>query len=241
MATSSRDLFSPVASRTMPMRLAGVRALLVMAAALFVGLPSTLVAGKPRAPDRVYPNPESVEPLAVGAAVPSARILTIDGDEVDVADLVQERGALLVFYRGGWCPYCSRQLGELRKIEDELTALGHPVVAISTDRPKWLQQSRRAKELGYSLYSDSQMHAARAFGIAWQVGEDEVVKYKRHGIDLEESSGATHHQLPVPSVFLVERGGSIRWTYSNPDHRVRPDNASLLEAVRRMQPPEAAP
>jgi peroxiredoxin len=39
----------------------------------------------------------------------------------------------------------------------------------------------------------------------------------------------------VPSVFLVERGGTVRWVYSNPDYRVRPENAKLLEAARRLR------
>lgn len=51
---------------------------------------------------RIYPNAESVEPRAVGAKVPSAALRSLDGDPVDLAKLVSETGALLVFYRGGW-------------------------------------------------------------------------------------------------------------------------------------------
>lgn len=51
---------------------------------------------------RVHPNAESIQPLAVGQRVPSAQLRTIDGAGVDVATLTKERGALLVFYRGGW-------------------------------------------------------------------------------------------------------------------------------------------
>lgn len=53
-------------------------------------------------PHPVYPNAESVRPLAVGADVPSAMVRTIEGAGVDVATLMRDRGALLVFYRGGW-------------------------------------------------------------------------------------------------------------------------------------------
>ena len=52
-----------------------------------------------------------------------------------------------------------------------------------------------------------------------------------YGVDLEKASGQSHHQLPVPSVFLVDAAGTILWVYSNPDYEVRPDNASLLEAA----------
>ncbi|MEM7409413.1 MAG: hypothetical protein AAF430_04160 [Myxococcota bacterium] len=50
----------------------------------------------------VYSDAESVEPLAVGASVPSAEVTDLDGKPVDIASLVGEQGALLVFYRGGW-------------------------------------------------------------------------------------------------------------------------------------------
>lgn len=54
------------------------------------------------AEDRVYPSAETVRPLAVGAAVPAVRVQTVGGETVDLSRRVGERGALLVFYRGGW-------------------------------------------------------------------------------------------------------------------------------------------
>ncbi|MBW2419227.1 MAG: redoxin domain-containing protein [Deltaproteobacteria bacterium] len=127
----------------------------------------------------------------------------------------------------------------MRKVQSELAGLGFPVIAISADRPALLAKSLEAKELGYTLYSDSSLEAARAFGIVYQLDDAMVARYAGYGIDLEAASGRDHHQLPVPSVFLVEAGGIIRWVYSNPDHRVRPDNESLLEAARRFAPEPA--
>jgi peroxiredoxin len=108
------------------------------------------------------------------------------------------------------------------------------VIAISADRPSALAKSREKHDLGYTLYSDGSLAAARAFGIAYQLDDAEVARYAGYDIDLEAASGHSHHQLPVPSVFLVEAGGTIRWVYSNPDYEVRPDNASLLEAARKL-------
>jgi peroxiredoxin len=105
---------------------------------------------------------------------------------------------------------------------------------MSPDRPEALRKSLEAKGLGYELFSDAGMEAARAFGIAYTVDDDTVARYRGYGIDLEEASGQAHHQLPVPSVFLVEAGGTIRWVYSNPDYKVRPDNRRLLDAARRL-------
>jgi peroxiredoxin len=115
-----------------------------------------------------------------------------------------------------------------------LTKLGFPVIAISADQPTKLEESRKANNLGYTLYSDSALTAARAFGIAFQLSNDEVRVYLEYGIDLETASGQKHHQLPVPSVFLVEAGGTIRWVYSNPNYEIRPDNAAILKAARGL-------
>ena len=119
-------------------------------------------------------------------------------------------------------------------MESELSVLGFPVIAISADQPAALAKSREKHDLGYTLYSDGSLAAARALGIVYQLDDAELARYMRYGIDLEAASGHSHHQLPVPSVFLVEAGGIIRWVYSNPDYKVRPDNASLLEAARKL-------
>jgi len=60
------------------------------------------LSGPAAAGDRVYGSAAEVEPLAVGTRVPPARVRSVKGDPVDLADLVREQGALLVFYRGGW-------------------------------------------------------------------------------------------------------------------------------------------
>ena len=108
------------------------------------------------------------------------------------------------------------------------------MVAVSADRPEKLVKSLEVEDLGYALYSDSDLDAARAMGIVFQLDAGTVEAYRGYGIDLEDASGESHHQLPVPSVFLVEPGGTIRWVYSNPDYKVRPENAKLLEAARAL-------
>ncbi len=121
------------------------------------------------------------------------------------------------------------------------------MVAASADRPEQLRKTLKEQELSYTLLSDARAEGARGFGIAWQVSDAERKELLGYGIDLEAASGETHHLLPVPAVFLIDRAGVIRFRYFNPDYKVRIDNASLLEAARRAagasapQPPEAGP
>jgi len=72
------------------------------AAALPLFFSLLLVAAIAGAAGTVHPTAEDAEPLAVGARVPSVRVETVLGEAVDLAGVVRDHGALLVFYRGGW-------------------------------------------------------------------------------------------------------------------------------------------
>jgi len=104
-------------------------------------------------------------------------------------------------------------------------------VALSADRPAKIQPTIAKHELGYRILSDKTAAAARAFGIAYTMDAAGLAKYKTYGIDLEEASGESHHQLPVPSVFIYSRGKMI-FQYVNPDYRVRAPGEVILAAVR---------
>jgi peroxiredoxin len=108
------------------------------------------------------------------------------------------------------------------------------LVAVSADRPQKLRETLEEKQLDYALLSDATAQGARAFGIAWQVGAAELLALRGFGIDLEDASGQSHHILPVPSVFLVDADGVVRFVYSNPDYKVRLENERLLEAARAL-------
>lgn len=87
--------------------------------------------------------------------------------------------------------------------------------------------------MGFQLLSDSDMAAARSFGLAYKLDDAAVAELKKHSIDVEEASGQKQHMLPVPAVFLVGgTKGLIEFEYVNPDHRVRLSPELLLSAVR---------
>lgn len=123
------------------------------------------------------------------------------------------------------------QLGELQSIQEKLLALGYRILAVSPDQPDRLRASIEAESLGYTLLSDSPMHAAQAFGLAFRVDEATLRTYEEFGIDLEASSGEDHHLLPVPAAYVVDAAGTIRFGYVNPDHRTRIAPAVLLAAA----------
>jgi peroxiredoxin len=181
----------------------------------------------------LLPAAEPSRPLGVGDRIPDVTLRTDEDREVNLRTLVAAKPAVLVFYRGGWCPFCTRHLSELAGIEKDLEAAGAQLLAISMDQPSKLRETPQRDKLGYRLLSDSDANAAKAFGIAFQVEDALVQKYKdAYRIDLEAASGRTHHLLPHPAVFVADTGGKIRFAHVNPDYKVRLEPKRILEAAK---------
>ena len=173
-----------------------------------------------------------IRPLVIGSPLPEVELRNIAGEKTSLGKLLENGPLVLAFYRGGWCPYCNRQLAGLQQVEGTLKSLGYRILAISPDKPEKLKESVGKNELTYTLLSDSGMAAAKAFGIAFQVDDETLLKLKGYNIDLEAASGEKHHGLPVPAVFIIGQDGLIRFAYANPDYKVRLDIEVLLAAAR---------
>lgn len=177
-----------------------------------------------------------VTPVLTGTTIPGATVKTTEGKSVDIKSLVAQKPTVLIFYRGGWCPYCNAHLAELQKIEQQLVDMGYQILAVSPDRPEILKKSIDKHNLNYTLLSDSPMRLTKAFGLAFQVDKSTVERYKKSGIDLEKNSGFSHHLLPVPAVYLINPDGLITFRYVNPNYKTRINSEVLLSAAKAYYP-----
>jgi peroxiredoxin len=175
---------------------------------------------------------EDICPLLLGRTVPVVSVQTSDGSDVGLPELIGGKPTILIFYRGGWCPYCNLQLSELQEIEPKLLELGYQIIAISPDRPEKLAPAVAKSNLSYRLFSDSKLNVAKAFGLAFKVDEKVVARYQTINIDLDEASGESHHMLPVPGAYVIGADGIIAFSYVNPNYKVRLPGNVLLAAAR---------
>lgn len=175
---------------------------------------------------------EDVNPLLISSEIPDVKLMNIEGQTIRLKELVSQKPTIIVFYRGGWCPYCNRQLSDLHTIEEQLYEIGYQLLAISPDRPEKLKATLNNSELGYTLLSDSPMDVSKAFGIAFKVDQETVDQYKANGLDMEGDSGYDHHLLPAPAVYIVNTDGIVKFNYVNPNYKERINGEVLLTAAK---------
>ena len=52
--------------------------------------------------------------LNPGAPFPSITLTPVDAEPLDLPDVLAGQFAVVLFYRGSWCPYCNAQLRAFR-------------------------------------------------------------------------------------------------------------------------------
>ena len=79
------------------------------------------------------------------------------------------------------------------------------------------------------------------FGVAYRVDDTTIATYKKFNVDLERSSGQTHHILPVPAVFIIDRTGKIVFVHADSDYKLRMKGAEVLAAAKQSVSASDAP
>jgi len=185
-------------------------------------------------------DPKQVNPILTGTTIPDAAVKTIEGKTVSIQELVRQQPTVLIFYRGGWCPYCNQHMAELQQSQQQIVDMGYQILAVSPDRPEKLKKSISKHNLDYTLLSDSPMNLSKAFGLAFKVDQSTLDRYAEMGIDLEESSGYDHHLLPVPAVYLINPDGLVTFQYVNPDYKTRIKSEVLMSAAKAYLPEQSS-
>jgi len=173
-----------------------------------------------------YPaQPDDISPLLIGEHIPAVKIPAANGKIFDLNAGIAQKPTILIFYRGGWCPFCNKELAGIQSIQQNLVNLGYQIIAISTDSPDNLNKSIGKHHLTYTLLSDADLNITKQFGLAYKApkGYDQLITASSGGKN-------TDKLLPVPSVFILDQNGAIQFEYVNPDFKQR-ISPKLLQSV----------
>lgn len=172
--------------------------------------------------------------LQVGQRAPQLHLPNAKGESVDLAQLWQQGPLIVVFYRGGWCPYCNLELRAWQQLLPQVKAQGAQLIAISPQTPDNSLSTREKNELAFEVLSDSSLQAAEGFGIAFDMPQELIDLYSSVGHDLPKTNGNGRWALPVPATYVIDRGGIIQYASIDADYRNRAEPADVLATVKRQ-------
>lgn len=176
-----------------------------------------------------------VSALQIGDQVPDIELPDATGQVVRLSDLWQQNILVVAFYRGGWCPYCNLELRAWQQHQESLIELGGRLVAISPQTPDNSLSTAEKNQLAFPVLSDSNLLAANAFGIAFELPKALIELYGRVGNDLPMLNGNGRWVLPLPATYVIGRDGRIIYAHIEADYRERSEPAEVLKAISLQQ------
>jgi peroxiredoxin len=105
---------------------------------------------------------------------------------------------------------------------------------ISPELPERVADMAAKQKLIFPILWDEKSAVAEAFGLAFTLPDDLRQVYIGFGNDLAVRNGDPSWRLPVPSRFIVDRGGIVRSAQADPDYTHRPEPEATLEALRKV-------
>jgi peroxiredoxin len=162
-------------------------------------------------------------------------LLDVHGEPTTLSRELRGRTAVVVLYRGAWCPYCNLAL---RAYQDDLVPTlddkGIALVAISPQKPDGSLSAQEKNELSFAVLSDPGNTIATRLGVMTAPSQDAQAAQRVIGVDLSELNADGSDGLPMPTVLIVDATGVIRWIDVHPNYTTRTEVSDILAALHAL-------
>lgn len=172
--------------------------------------------------------------LQVGAKAKDFALNDTFGNKVYLFEELTKGPVVLTFYRGGWCPYCNRQLRAYQEILPQIESLGAQLIAITPQLPDQSLSFQEKEALSFRVLSDPNGIVSAAYKLLYEVPEYLKQMYLRQNINLREYNGTDHWILPVTGTFMIDEQSVIRSAYVNPDFTKRMEPEDILMELSKL-------
>jgi len=172
----------------------------------------------------IYP-----EGLKVGDKAPAIVGKDNHGNNFDLNKQLDKGDVVVIFYRGHWCPFCNKQLGQLNDSLAMITAKGASVVAISPETMENVVKTVEKSKADFPIISDESMAIMKAYKVGFVVDDKTQERYKKFGLDFSVVNGSNGANLPVPATYIIDKNGMIKYAFFNPDYKKRTSVKDILE------------
>ncbi len=76
-------------------------------------------------------------------------------------------GAVVVVYRGQWCPYCNRQLKALQDSLSFIKEKGATLIAVSPEKPNNISKTIEKTKAAYPVLFDDSLKIMKSYDVAY--------------------------------------------------------------------------
>ncbi len=172
--------------------------------------------------------------LSVGENAPLFSALNADSLSISLKNELKKGPVVLIFYRGFWCPVCNRHLGTLQDSLSLISEAGATVLAVSPEKPEYLEKMARQTGAGFNLLYDEGYRIAKAYDVNFKPKASTLLVYNVGlGAHLKKTHSDASQQLPIPATFIINRKGVVIWRQFDRDYHKRSTVKEILIALKQ--------
>ncbi len=172
--------------------------------------------------------------LAVGERFPDIVLPNAEGELVAISDLWSSGPVVVTFFRGIWCPYCRLMLDALVAALPAIEAAGASLVGITPETGGLALTTKRNHGAAFEVLSDVDCGLGLDCGVVFRTPDIYRMLLLKYGGDLAPRHGNDAWFLPLPAVFVLERGGIVRWRFLSVDFTDQAEPDAILAALQTL-------
>ena len=154
--------------------------------------------------------------IEVGEKAPDFTLLDTDLNSKSLKDFLAEgKPVVILFFPGAFTSVCTKELCTFRDRMAELEKANATVVAISVDTPFSLKEFKNKYNLNFTLLSDFNKEAIKAYDVV-----------------LPELLGL--RELAKRAVFILDKDGVVRYKWVSDNPGVEPDYEEVIRKANEL-------
>lgn len=169
----------------------------------------------------------------VGDMAPDFTLKDAVGKDVTLSTLLDDGPVILLWYRGGWCPYCNITLHNYQDHLAELKAAGATLVALSPELPDKSLDTAQKNNLEFEVLSDVGNKVAEEYGVVFNL-PPEIHELYEERLNLSSFNGDKSGMLPLSATYVIAPDGTITYAFLDADYTNRAEPSVVLEAVKAV-------
>ncbi len=183
---------------------------------------------------------ERVIPRA-GDAAPDFALPDQHQTIVRLADRLAQGPVVLLFVRGGWCPFCTLTLRAYQECLPAVHEAGGDLLAITPQPAATCSYMAERDLLAFQTLSDHDNQIARRYGIDYELDPALRPMYLRLGHNLPRLNATGNWTVPLPATFIIGQDGLIARAHveAGAHQRLEPSEAvavlATLAAARKAR------
>jgi peroxiredoxin len=176
-----------------------------------------------------FPKAKDRKGLEVGTIAPKFEALNQDSTIFNLEQALKKGPVVMIFYRGFWCPICNKHIKSLQENLSEIEAKGATVIAISPEKPEYLDTMANKTGATFTLLYDEDYVIADAYQVSFRPDSATLVLYNTVlGAKLKQTHSDNSQRLPIPATYIIGTNGLIKWRHFDPDYKKRSSIEDIL-------------